>query len=337
MKLRLEQLAGALAKEIAPVYLFSGDEPLQLGEAADAARAAARAAGYANREVFAVEGAGFDWSLLLEARDSFSLFGDKRILDLRLSAKPDKAGAEALENYAKRLPDDAVLIAALPRLSAADQKARWLQALESKGVFVQIWPPEGPALIQWLAKRMGAKKMLADDSALRILAARVEGNLLAAAQEIEKLHILHGPVHIGDDMMRKAVADSARYDVYGLAEAAMEGHMARARRILAGLRAEGVAPPVILWALARDIRLLCGVKALTERGEPLESAFAKQREKVWDKRKTGLTSAARRLGLRQAQDALLLCAHADRIIKGQTPGDEWEALFEVCLGLRGGN
>jgi DNA polymerase-3 subunit delta len=191
-------------------------------------------------------------------------------------------------------------------------------------------------LLQWLRRRMGEKKMLADDSTLAILAARVEGNLLAAAQEIEKLHILYGPARINDETMRKAVANSARYDVYGLAEAALEAQAARAQRILLGLRAEGVAAAVALWALARDIRLLCQVRALLDKGEALESAFAAQRERVWDKRKSSLSSAARRLSLAQAYDALLLCAQADRIVKGQEPGDAWEALLAVCLSLRGG-
>ncbi|MDD5037497.1 MAG: DNA polymerase III subunit delta [Methylococcaceae bacterium] len=335
MKLRVEQLDGALNKSLAPVYLLSGDEPLQLSEALDTVRDAARARGYINRELFYAD-AGFDWGSLLEACGSFSLFGEQRILDLRLSAKPDKSGAETLELYAKRLPEDAVLIVTLPKLSAADQKARWFQSLESQGVFVQVWPLQGQPLIHWLDKRMGRKKMLADRSGLAILAARVEGNLLAAAQEIEKLHILYGPVRISDDMIRKAVADSARYDVYDLAEAALQGQAKRAHRVLAGLRGEGIASAVALWALARDARLLCGVKALMEKGEGLESAFAKQKEKVWDKRKTSLASAAQRLSRDEAHRTLLLCAKADRMIKGLESGDAWEALLDVCLSLCGG-
>ncbi len=334
MKLRPEQLSGALAKSIAPVYLICGDEPLQMSEALDAVRAAAKAQGFISRELFYVDN-GFDWGRLQEASGSFSLFGDLKIIDLRLSAKPDKEGCEALENYARRLPEDAVLIITLPKLGAAEQKAPWFQALETKGVFVQVWPLAGQTLIAWLDKRMGAKKMLADRSGLAILAARVEGNLLAAAQEIEKMHILYGSVRISDDMIRKAVADSARYDVYTLAEAALLGQALRAQRVLFGLRGEGVASAVVLWALARDIRLLCGVKALMEKGESLESAFAKQKERVWDKRKTSLENAAMKLGLDQAYRILLLCAKADRIIKGMETGDAWECLLDICLNLCG--
>jgi len=334
VKLSLDQLPMALGKSIAPVYIISGDEPLQLNEALDTVRKAAFGRGFIDREVFYVDGS-FDWGRLLEACSSFSLFGEPRILDLRLSGKPDKEGAAALEAYAKRLPDDAVLIVTLPKLTATDQKAAWFQVLEKKGVFVQVWPLSGQPLIAWLDKRMSAKKMLADRSGLLILAARVEGNLLAAAQEIEKLHILYGPKRISDDMIRKSVADSARYDVYDLAEAALQGQITRAHRVLQGLRGEGIANAVVLWALARDIRLLCRIKHLMDGGEGLESAFSRQKERVWDKRKSSLSTAAQRLTLDQAHRALLLCAKADRMIKGMESGDTWEALLDVCLSLGG--
>lgn len=332
MKLRLEQLEGVLAKQLAPVYLLSGDEPLQLGEAADAVRLAAREQGYASRELFYVE-TGFDWGRLLEAGDSFSLFGEKRILDVRLPGKPDKDGAQALQRYAQHLPDDAVLILSLPKLGAAEQKAGWFQALESKGVFVQIWPPEGTRLIEWLDRRMASRKLLADRSGLAILAARVEGNLLAAAQEIEKLHILYGAGRIEDEQIRKAVADSARYDVYDLAEAAMLGQLPRAQRILHGLKAEGVASTLVLWALARDLRVLAAVQGLMARGENQEAAFAKLR--VWEKNKITLSKALQRLNHTAIEDALLACARADRISKGQASGDAWTALLDVCSLMAG--
>ncbi len=334
MKLSLEQLPVALGKSIAPVYIISGDEPLQLNEALDAVRKAAADRGFIDREVFYADG-GFNWVRLVEACGSFSLFGEPRVLDLRLPGKPDKEGAAVLEGYAKRPPDDAVLIVSLPKLTATDQKAAWFQALEKKGLFIQVWPLSGPALMAWLDKRMVAKNMLADRSGLAILAARVEGNLLAAAQEIEKLHILYGATRISDDRMRKAVADSARYDVYDLAEAALQGQITRAHRVLLGLRGEGIANAVVLWALARDIRLLCKLSHLMENGESLDAAFARQKEKVWDKRKSSLANAAQRLTLAQAHRALLLCAKADRMIKGMESGDAWEALLDVCLSLGG--
>lgn len=331
MKLKLEQLPEALRKGIAPVYLVSGDEPLQLTEAVDAIREAARAQGYLQRELFYAD-AGFDWGRLLETAESYSLFGDLRVLDLRLPAKPDKAGAEALVRYASRLPDDAVLIATLPKLTGEDQKrCRWFQALEPKGVFIQVWPLEGAQLIAWLDRRMGARNMLADRSGLAILAARVEGNLLAAAQEVEKLHILYGSVRVDDEMIRKAVADSARYDVYDLAECALQGQIVRASRILGALRAEGIAAAVALWSLARDIRLVAALQAAVAEGSSQDAAFARLR--VWDNRKAGLVKALQRLSRNKIRQLLLLCAKADRIIKGQEPGEPWDALLDVCMAM----
>jgi DNA polymerase-3 subunit delta len=332
VKVYPENLSDQLKRRLAPIYLLSGDEPLQLMEASDAVRDAARAAGYTNRELFYAE-SNFDWSLLREACDSFSLFGERRILDLRLPAKPDKTGSAALLRYAERPPEDAILIASLPKLTAADQKARWFQAAEKLGVFVQVWPLEGDKLLRWLDKRLNSRGLLADQSGLRLLAARVEGNLLAAAQEIEKLHILHGQGRLTDEQILKAVADSARYDVFGLAEEVLRGQPGRAYRVLMGLKAEGVAAPVALWALTRELRLLNTLKSELAQGASADSLFGKYR--LWDQRKSAMEQALKRLNRDMIHRALLLSARADRIIKGQEAGDEWEALLGVCMSLMG--
>lgn len=336
MKLKADQLAAHLAKSLASVYLISGDEPLQLSESLDQIRASAKTKGYSNRELFYVE-SGFDWGLLLEAAGSFSLFGEQKILDVRLTGKPDKEGAATLERYAKNLPDDAVLLVSLPKLSPNDQKAAWFQALENKGVFIQVWPLEGQNLLSWLEKRMALKGMIADRSSLNILAARVEGNLLAAAQELEKLHILYGATKITDEMVRRAVSDNARYDVFDLTEAALLGHITRTHRILEALKGEGIANAVVLWALARELRYLTGLKSAMATGCNLETAFSRQREKVWDKRKTSLATAAQKLSLPQLHEHLSLCALADRMIKGQETGNAWDVLLDIALGLCGRN
>lgn len=328
MKVYPEQLGDQLNRRLAPIYLLSGDEPLQIMEAADAVRQAAKAAGYLNRELFHAD-AGFDWSLLQEACDSFSLFGEQRVLDLRLPAKPDKTGSAALLRYAERPPEDAVLIVSLPKLAAADQKARWFQAAEKLGVFVQVWPLEGDKLLRWLDKRLNSKGLLADQSGLRLLAARVEGNLLAAAQEIEKLHILHGQGRLTDEQILKAVADSARYDVFDLAEEVLRGQAGRAYRVLMGLKAEGVAAPVALWALTRELRLVNTLKSEMAAGSSPEALFGKY--KLWDTRKAAMDQALQRLSRADIHQALLLSAKADRIIKGLEAGEEWDALLSVCL------
>ncbi|MGX2041019.1 DNA polymerase III subunit delta [Methylocaldum sp. MU1018] len=330
MKLSAEQLGEQLKKRLAPLYFLSGDEPLQLAETADAVRQAARAAGHGNRELFYAD-TGFDWSALQEAADSFSLFGEKRILDLRLPAKPDKAAAAALLRYAERPAEDAVLIVSAGKIAGADQKSRWYQAIDRIGVVVQVWPPEGEQLLRWLDRRLSTKGLLADKSGIRILAARVEGNLLAAAQEIEKLHILYGKGKIDDDQIVKAVADNARYDVFDLAEETLRGHTAKAYRVLMGLKAEGVAPAVALWALARDVRLLGHVMALVAQGTPTDTALAKCQ--VWDKRKPAVLQALQRLNRDGVHQTLLLSARVDRMIKGMETGDPWEGLLSVCVSL----
>lgn len=330
MKLSAEQLGEQLKKRLAPVYFLSGDEPLQLAEAADAIRQAARAAGYGSRELFYAD-TGFDWGSLQEAADSFSLFGEKRILDLRLPAKPDKAAAAALARYAERPAEDAVLIVSSAKIGGAEQKSRWYQAIDRIGVVVQVWPLEGEQLLRWLDRRLNAKGLLADRSGIRILAARVEGNLLAAAQEIEKLHILYGKGKIDDDQIVKAVADSARYDVFDLAEEVLRGHTQKAYRVLTGLKAEGVAPAVALWALTRDVRLIGNIMALVAQGTPTESALAKCQ--VWDKRKSTVLQALQRLNRDSIHRTLLLSARADRVIKGMETGDPWEELLSVCVSL----
>lgn len=330
MKIHIEQLPENLRRRLLPVYLLSGDEPLQLTEAADAVRAAARAAGYENRELFHAEN-NFDWSLLGEASNTLPLFGERRILDLRLPAKPDKSAGAALLRYAERPADDAVLLISTAKLAAADQKAKWYQAVDRIGAVIQVWPLEGMDLLRWLERRLALKGLLADQSGIRILAARVEGNLLAASQEIEKLHILYGKARLSDAQIMATVADSARYDVFGLAEELVRGHPVRLQKMLMGLKAEGIAPPVALWALTRELRLLAGLLGAVERGTSLEAAFANF--KVWDKRKPALSQALKRLDRETLQQALLLAARADRISKGAESGDAWDALLMVCLSV----
>ncbi|MFM8443438.1 MAG: DNA polymerase III subunit delta [Methylococcus sp.] len=330
MKLGLEQLDRHLQGKLGRAYVLSGDEPLQLMEAADAIRAAAKAAGYVNHERFHGD-TGFDWNDFRASCDSFSLFGEPRLLDLRLPGKPEKAGSEALIHFAEQPPEDALLIVSLPKLTQSDQKVRWFQALERVGVVVQVWPLEGEKLLRWLDRRLNSRGLLADQSGLRLLAARVEGNLLAAAQEIEKLQILHGAGQLSDEQILKSVADSARYDVFDLADQVLRGQAGKACRVLAGLRAEGIAAPVVLWALTRELRLLNQMKIALEEGAALDAVFAKHR--IWDNRKPVLQQALKRLSRDQLRQSLLLAGKADWIIKGQEPGDDWDALLTLCLAM----
>jgi DNA polymerase III subunit delta len=333
MKLRADQLEKRLSKGLVPIYLLSGDEPLQLGEAADAIRAAADKVGYTHREVFDV-GTGFDWNTLLQAVDSPSLFADRRILDLRLeSGGPGRDGAKAFLTITERPPNDAIVLISAGKLAAGAQKTRWFQAIDRQGVVIQAWPLQGGQLLQWLERRLQNKGIQTDPAGVRMLATRVEGNLLAAAQEIEKLYVLQGPGTVDAHTIAEVVTDSARFDVFNLVDNALQGHLVSTDRMLSRIRAEGVAPAIVLWALTREIRILEQIAFGKSNGTPLNTAL--RQTNVWEKRKPLITRAIKRLSLTEISRLLVQCAQADRIIKGLSQGDPWMALLGVSHGLAG--
>lgn len=328
MRIKPEQLQSELRKSLQPIYLVCGDEPLQVGEVADAIRAAAKQAGYTVREVINVEH-GNEWSQLAEEADSLSIFADQKLIDLRLpSAKPGHEGGKALVDYCQRLPSDTLLLMTAGKLDAAAQKTQWFQAIDRAGAVVQVWPLQGPDLLSWLHRRTEAKGMQIEQDAVKSLAARIEGNLLAAAQEVEKLFILHGPVKLSKGMIENAVADSARFDVFKLTDALLGGKLNRANKILYGLKAEGVAAPVVLWALSREARILFNVKSELRQGSHQEAVFKKYQ--IWDKRIPLVHDAVKRLNVIQIQSLLLASAKADAQIKGRLAGNCWDTLFEIC-------
>ena len=252
MRLNADQLPAALARGLAGIYLISGDEPLLVGEAADAVRAAARAAGYADRSVYFID-RSFAWDDLRQATQSLSLFADRRLFELRMpGGKPDK-GAALLLDIATRPPPDVVCLVIADKLDKKASDAPWVRAAEKQGVWVPIWPVGTAALPGWLRARAAALKLEIEPAAAQLIADRVEGNLLAAKQELEKLGLLASGA-ITAELVLRSVGDSARYDVFQLAEAAGAGDAARALHILLGLKSEGVEPTLILWALVRELR-----------------------------------------------------------------------------------
>jgi DNA polymerase-3 subunit delta len=335
MRVRPHELASHIQRQgIAPIYLISGDEPLQMNEAADAIRARARAQGYSGRDILEA-GARFDWNELTAEANSLSLFAEKRIIDLRVpSGKPGRDGGKALSEYAERPPEDTLLLITLPKLDKGQLSSKWLKALEARGVFVQIWPIEGNRLQPWIEQRMRQAGLTPGPQVIAMLAERIEGNLLAAAQEIDKLKLLHGSGVITLEHLQESVADSARYDVYGLVDAALEGRVGRTLRMLNGLKAEGTASPVVLWALAREIRTLCSLARLVAQGRSAQQAVAGARE-VWDKRKPLVSQGLQRLNLHQWRQLLQLCCLTDRAIKGQERQDPWLLLQRICSGMAG--
>lgn len=333
MWLKAEQLPAALAKQLAPIYFISGDEPLQLGEAADAIRLTAKKAGYENREVLTVD-ASFVWADFLQAADSMSIFSDKKIIDLRIpNAKPGIEGSKALLSYCARLPDDTVLLISAGKLEKSAKKSKWVTALEQQGVAIQVWPLEAAALIQWLQQRLQRRGLNANKAGLGIIAARVEGNLLAAAQEIEKLYVLYGKGELTEQQIQEAVADGSRYDVFNLVDAALSGRVDRVLKILSGLQHEGIAAPVVLWALTRETRNLIHIQQQLDAGQARHSVFMKHQ--VWDKRQQLVNHALNKLNKNDLMAVLLHAAQADRQIKGEQAGDCWESLLRIALVLAG--
>jgi len=329
MQLKPEQLSTALQKGLAAVYFISGDEPLQIGEAADAIRAAARQAGFTSRELFTVD-TGFAWNQLSLAADSMSIFADKQIIELRLSSGTvGIEGAKALTAYCGRFPESTLLLMTSGKLGKESVKTKWFQALDKVGVVMQVWPLEGQDLLRWLQQRLSQRGLQTEQAGLRLLASRIEGNLLAAAQEIEKLYVLYGGGTLTLHQIETAVADSSRYDVFKLVDSILAGKTNRILKILSGLHAEGIAPPVVLWAIMREVRTLIKIKWALAQGHSEETAY--RNNQIWDKRRQLVGEALQRLNDKDLNKLLVLSAKADRQCKGQQAGDVWETLRTLCL------
>jgi DNA polymerase-3 subunit delta len=327
LRLRAEQLPGALARGLAGIYLISGDEPLLVGEAADAVRAAARAAGFADRLVFFID-KSFSWDELRLASQSLSLFAEKRLFELRIpSGKPDKGGALLAELAAQSAPDLTYLVIT-GKLDKKASDVPWVQAIEKHGIWVQVWPVDTAALPAWLRGRAKMLHIDIDPQACQLIVDRVEGNLLAAQQELEKLSLLANGGIIGIDLVLRSVGDSARYDVFQLAEAAAAGDAPRALRVLLGLKSEGVEPTLILWALVRELR---GMWQAGER-DRLRSAA---RGSSWNLAATPSARALARLKKMPLAPLLMQAGHTDRIIKGLAAGEAWSALTGLTGAFAG--
>ena len=343
MQVALAQLGAHLAKGLKPIYVLHGDEPLLLQEAADQIRATARQQGYTERSVFTVAGAHFDWGSVLAAGGSLSLFADRQCLEVRIpSGKPGKEGSQALQELAEQTEgNDALLVLVLlPRLDKATQGSAWFAALEGRGVGVRIDPLERAALPAWIAQRLAAQgQRVADGEAgqqtLQFFADRVEGNLLAAHQEIQKLGLLYPPGELSLAQVEACVLNVARYDVFKLGEAVLSGHQARVQRMLDGLQAEGESEVLVHFTLAEDIRALRQVKEAVAQGKPLPMALRENR--VWGLRERLFERVLPRVAMVDL-DNLLLAAHTvDGLVKGlrqpDWPQDPWQAVHRLALQL----
>lgn len=332
MQLRAEQLEQHLQRSVAPLYVIHGDEPLIALECADAVRAAARRRGIAEREVYTVE-RGFDWSALAYAGASRSLFGGGKLVELRMpGGKPGTDGAATLLAYCARLDPEMLTLVSLPRLDRAGQSSAWFNALAAAGVVVEVWPVDRARLPQWIGARLARQAQKASPEVLEFLAARVEGNLLAAHQEVQKLALLAPPGELALETVEHAVAPVARYDPYAAAEALVAGDFARYARVLQGLRGEGEAPTFVLFAIASALFVLRGMAE----GKSAERLFGEQR--LYNKPLQRAVQAAARRHARAALDAALAqAALIDRAIKGVARGDPWDHFTALGLKLNGGS
>lgn len=329
--IRADQLGQHLGRGLDALYVITGDEPLLVAEAEQAIRTAARAQGYGERQVFTVE-AGFDWSQLMADAASLSLFAQRRIVEVRLpGGKPGTQGAQALEAYAARLPAGILTLLTLPRLDKRAAQAPWFVALSRAGTVVDVPPVEREALPRWLAGRLARQGQSADEDTLRFLAEQVEGNLLAAHQEIQKLGLLYPPRHLGFDEVSEAVLDVARFDVFHLVDAMLAQDVARVARILDALAAAGEKPVPVLGVLVWAIRGLTRARHALDQG--MEPNAALREAGFWGERQARVRRLLPKLSAAQLAATLGEAADVDRMSKGLMPGDVWDALLKLCLRI----
>lgn len=331
MRIKPDQLTSHLAKGLKPLYCVYGDEPLLVLETADQIRQAGRSQGYGEREIYQVEGR-FNWQTLLSAGDTLSLFSDRRLVDIRIpSGKPGLDGGKALQSYCASLPADTLTLITLPKLDRQATAAKWFSALDSAGVTIAVFPVGNEQLPRWIGERLIQQQQQADMDTLRFLAQKVEGNLLAAQQEIRKLALLFPTGKLDFTSVRDAVMDVARYDVFKLADALLMSDIPRLMRMFDGLRNEGEAPTLILWTLTRELRIMMKLKIAQKSG--ISSARMMREIGVWENRQPLLEKALQRIQLDTLTQGLRQAAAVDRMIKGLINEDPWPALKQLALSV----
>ena len=333
MKLRPEQLSQHLTKTLLPIYIISGDETLLVQECCDTIREHCRQQQFSEREVLHVE-SGFDWQQLLSSANSLSLFSERKLIELRLpTGKPGDAGSKALVQYAANASPDNVLLIICNKLESATTRSKWYKAIESAGAAIQVWPVNVGQLPRWIGNRLSRIGLKASADAIALLSSRVEGNLLAAAQEIDKLRLYTQSDIVDADTVLSVVADSARYDVFGLVDRALQGDVNASLKMLRGLKAEGMQIPVILWAISRELRTLNLCAEHIQQGNGIERVL--QNHRVWDKRKPLIKRALQRLNCKKLRNLLTLASRIDQSAKGMDNNNSWDQLDVLIVRLAG--
>ena len=340
MQVRAEALDAHLEKSLASLYVIASDEHLLAMEAADRIRKKARSTGFSEREVLIVD-RYFKWGELTSTQQSMSLFGDKKLIELRIpTGKPGKEGGQALQDYAANCAtaataDETLTLITLPKLDWAAQKSAWVTALQRAAVYIDIPVVERPQLANWIGQRLAAQGQSADKLSLDFMVERVEGNLLAAHQEIRKLGLLYPEGRLSAEQVQDAVLNVARYDVFKLSEAMLSGDVSRLVRMLEGLKGEGEALPLVLWAVTEEIRILLKLKLGVNDGRPLAALMKDNR--IWGPRERLIPNAIARVTLSTLQTAMHEAAQIDKLIKGLRArafaGDPWDALLQLAMRI----
>jgi DNA polymerase-3 subunit delta len=332
MQLHPDKLAGHLQQHLLPVYLVSGDEPLLVQECCDKIRQKAREQGCNEREVIDGDVANFNWQDILHSAASMSLFADRKLVELRLSSgKPGTEGSSALCEYLQISGGDDVLLMVSGKIDKQSTNSKWYKALDKAGATIQVWPVNAKNLPRWVQQRVRGAGMSIDDDALQLLCDRVEGNLLAAVQEVEKLKLLATDARITTKTVLDAVSDNARYNMYEMADSAIRGDASASLRMLHGLRAEGSEPSIVLWALAREIRTLYQAKQDCDSGLSAQQVLTALR--VWPSRLPLMQSALARHDATSLSLLLEQALQVDGSIKGFAGGTPWDNLERLVVGL----
>ena len=335
MQVKPEQVLSELTNKIPPVIWVAGDETLLVQESCDQIRKFAQAQGFSEREVYTVH-SGFDWNILLESSNSLSLFAEKKLIDLRLnSAKLDDAGKKALHAYLANPSEDNLLLISSPRVEKAATNTKWFKQIESEAYFIVIWPINSQNLAAWIRQRLKSHGLTADGQAIDILCQRTEGNLLATAQEIDKLSILADNKELDASMVARAVADSARFNVFTLIDTAIAGNSARALNILYHLKAESEDPLKILNFICKEIRSLCKMALQLENGQSISAVM--QSERVWRNKMGPVSTALNNHSLAQLQAFLNDASLIDQSVKGLNKLNTWDELSRMILSMSGDN
>jgi len=334
MRIQTKQLDRELKNKLLPVYLVSGDEPLLVQEALDSIRAACKLSGCDERKILDVD-RKFNWASLSEEANSLSLFAERTLTELRLGkSKPGNPGAKALQSYCQQLPEDKILLISAAKMTTATLKSKWCSAIDKIGGIIQVWPITLNEMPQWIAQRARKMGLQIERDAIALLSDRLEGNLLAAQQELEKLKLLNDGSPINTETVLASVSDSAKYDIFNLTDACLSGDSKLVAKIVSSLKVEGLEPTYALWALSKEVRTVLALTHAFQKALPPQAIF--KQFGIFQKRQTTLTQAAKRHKTTNLKILLDKCKQTDDLIKGVEKGlNPWDLLLDIALGLAG--